>query len=100
LSSTLTLTPDLPYLIRVISANNEGTSLPTESVYGYASSVPTSLSPLSIDQRGNDFMVLGWVAPTSTLPILGYKIFMNDADNKLPSILAYDGSSLSNVFQA
>ncbi len=45
-------------------------------------------------------MVLGWVAPTSTLPILGYKIYMNDADNKLPSILAYDGSSLSNVFQA
>lgn len=44
LSTVLTLTADQSYLIRLVAANNEGNSVPTESVYGYASSIPTGLS--------------------------------------------------------
>jgi hypothetical protein len=90
---------DQGYLIRVIANNNEGDSLPTESVYGYASSIPSSLSMLTIVQRGTDFIVLGWTPPTSTLPIIGYKVYQNQADNKPPSILVYDGSSFSTILQ-
>jgi len=43
LTTTLSLVADQAYLIRIVAKNNEGFSLPTQSVNGFASSVPSAL---------------------------------------------------------
>lgn len=76
----------------MIAHNNEGDSLPTESVFGYASNLPTSLTTPSVLSRKIDGITIGWSLPTSSIEILGYKLYINDGDNSFPLRLIYDGS--------
>lgn len=61
LSTTIsTLLANQPYLLRVIAHNNEGDSLPTESVFGYASNLPSSLLIPTVLSRKIDGITIGW----------------------------------------
>lgn len=93
LSTTLlTLVANQPYLIRVVAHNNEGDSLPTESVFGYASDLPSTLTTPTVLDRKIDAITIGWNLPTSAIEILGYKLYINLGDNSYPSLVIYDGS--------
>lgn len=95
---------DSEYVVKVVAVNSEDESDPTDSIYQFASAVPITLGVPTVDDstRTSTSMKIEWTAPgTSTLDIIGYQLYINDADsNADPSTLIYDGSSIPGTLSA
>ena len=92
-TTTLSLTANQEYAIRVTAVNSKGESPPSISVYAYAADVPSSLAVMEVVERYENGFKLGWTEPTSSLSILGYQVFAS-YDGSYPTELVYDGSSI------
>lgn len=91
------LTADKQYAIRVAAINIEGESEATDNVYGYSAAVPSALTIATVTERADKSIKLSWTAPTSSLPILGYRVYRNTGDDSYPSILAYNGEEVPSL---
>ena len=92
-ATTLSLTADQEYAMRVTAVNSKGESSPSTSVYAYAANVPSLLGVMQVVERYENGLKLGWTEPTSSLSILGYQVFAS-YDGSYPTELVYDGSSV------
>ncbi len=93
-STTLSLTADLQYAIRVIAVNSVGDSDPSTSVYGYSSPVPSGLIAPTVVERGETSIKIQWTAPTSSITITGYQVYSNKGDGSYPTELVYNGETI------
>lgn len=98
--NTLSLTADVQYSIRVSAKNGVSEGLPSTSTYAYASSVPASLTTPTVITRDVNSLIIGWTSPISSIPITGYRVYMNKGDGSYPTILAYDGEVIPTKLYA
>ena len=94
------LTVDHQYKIYVTAFNQIGESKKSNSIIVYASSAPSGLvAPTVIEaSRTITTMTVQWTAPTtSTLPITGYDLLIDNADDETPTHTVYNGRYINNV---
>ena len=99
-TSTLTLTANSEYSIRVFAINSVGPGEASSSVFGYASDVPSGLAKPTVSSREETSVRLVWTAPTSTIDITGYQVYANEGDGSNPTVLVYDGESVPTKISA
>jgi hypothetical protein len=83
------LNNDGEYKLYVTANNDIGEGNKSNLIDAYASSIPTGLSNLSVDDniRTHTSIKLDWTTPTSSIPIIRYDVYRDNGNNSQPYIL-------------